>query len=277
MIKRPSRPTIISIQSQVVHGHVGNSAAVFPMQVLGIEVAAVPTVLLSNRPGYPTLRGRALDAGLVGDLLQGIEERGLCEAASALVTGYLGSAEVAAMVAAFVERARARNPGLFYVCDPVIGDDGRVFVADGVAEVIRDRLLPLATLATPNHFELEWLFGAKVETFAALSEAVARVQAAGVRNVAVTGAVLADTAEGQLEAVLAEGARLTRIPAQKLPMKGNGTGDLFAALLTAHHVNGLSLPEAAHLAVRTLSAVLRRTADEATGELALTVADLLPG
>ena len=117
--------TVISIQSQVAYGHVGNSAAVFPMQMHGIDVIAVPTTLLSNRPGYPTIRGRVLDAPLVADLLLGVEERGAVETCRMILSGYLGSAEIAAVVADFVARAKARNPELAYCCDPVLGDRDR--------------------------------------------------------------------------------------------------------------------------------------------------------
>src|SRR5436189_16470 len=99
--------TVISIQSQVAFGHVGNSAAVFPMQMHGIDVIAVPTTLLSNRPGYPTIRGRVLDAQLVADLLLGVEERGALETTKMILSGYLGSAEIAPAVADFVRRAKA--------------------------------------------------------------------------------------------------------------------------------------------------------------------------
>src|ERR1700739_2201095 len=105
---------VISIQSQVAFGHVGNSAAVFPMQIHGIDVIAVPTTLLSNRPGYKTIRGRVLEAQLVADLLLGIEERGAVERANLILSGYLGSADIADVVADFVARAQARNPRLAF-------------------------------------------------------------------------------------------------------------------------------------------------------------------
>src|SRR4051812_48041823 len=148
--------TVISIQSQVAYGHVGNSAAVFPLQMHGIDVVAVPTTLLSNRPGYPTVRGKVLDAQLVADLLQGIEERGVVEDASLILSGYLGSAEIAAVIADFVARAKARNPKLGYACDPVLGDRDRgLFVKADIPPLVRDRLVPLADIVTPNHFEFE--------------------------------------------------------------------------------------------------------------------------
>lgn len=150
---------VISIQSQVVHGHVGNSAAAYAMQAEGVNVAAVPTTLLSNHPRYPSLRGRVLETELVADLLRGVEERDLVDEAAVLVTGYLGSPGNAAVVADFVERSLTRNSKLVYLCDPVIGDDGRVYVADGILDVVRHRLLPAANLMTPNQFELELLSG----------------------------------------------------------------------------------------------------------------------
>src|ERR1700679_2060001 len=137
--------SVISIQSQVAYGHVGNSAATFPMQMHGIDVIAVPTTLLSNRPGYPTIRGKVLDAQLVSDLLLGVEERGAVETSSMILSGYLGSAEIAAVVADFVARAKARNPKLAYCCDPVLGDRDRgLFVQADIPSLVRDLLCPLA-------------------------------------------------------------------------------------------------------------------------------------
>ena len=121
---------VISIQSQVVHGHVGNSAAVHAIQAEGVNVAAVPTTLLSNHPRYPSLHGRVLESSLVADLLRGVEERGLVDEAAVLVTGYVGSPDNAAVIADFVDRALIRNSKLVYLCDPVIGDDGRIYVAE---------------------------------------------------------------------------------------------------------------------------------------------------
>src|SRR5207249_10507752 len=159
---RSDSMSVISIQSQVAFGHVGNSAAVFPMQMHGIDVIAVPTTLLSNRPGYPTIRGRVLDAELLADLLRGIEERGAVDAAQMILSGYLGSADNAAVVADFVARAKAKNPALLYCCDPVLGDRDRgLFVHADIPPLVRDLLCPLADIVTPNHFEFEWLCGTK--------------------------------------------------------------------------------------------------------------------
>ena len=154
---------IISIQSQVVMGHVGNSAAVFPLLAAGHQVAAVPTVILSNIPEYPTLRGRPLPEDFFAELLQGLWDRELPQRADFLLSGYLGTAGNARLLADFVARAKAENPGLRYYCDPVLGDDDPgLYVPAEIAHILRDRLLPLADLASPNGFELAWLTGTPI-------------------------------------------------------------------------------------------------------------------
>lgn len=259
---------VISIQSQVAWGHVGNSAAVFPMQLHGIDVIAVPTTLLSNRPGYPTIRGRVLDALLIADLLLGIEERGAVDTAQMILSGYLGSAENAAVVADFVARAKARNPALAYCCDPVLGDRDRgLFVHADIPPVVRDRLCPLADIITPNHFEFEWLCGTKATTIDQVIEAARAVMARGPSTVVVTSAELADTPDGEIETLAVEGTEAWRVRTPKLPISPNGTGDLFAALLVSARVHGNDTPEALSHAASAIFAVLERTAASGTEEM----------
>ena len=263
---------VISIQSQVAYGHVGNSAAVFPMQMHGIDVVAVPTTLLSNRPGYNTIRGRVLDAQLVADLLLGIEERGAVDTAQMILSGYLGSADNAAVVADFVARAKARNPALAYCCDPVLGDRDRgLFVHADIPPLVRDRLCPLADIVTPNHFEFEWLCGTKAATIDQVIEAARNLMARGPSTVVVTSAELSDTPDGEIETVAveraADGYEAWRVRTPKLPISPNGTGDLFAALLVSARVHGNDTPEALSHAASAIFAVLERTASSATEEM----------
>jgi pyridoxine kinase len=264
--------TVISIQSQVAFGHVGNSAAVFPMQMHGIDVIAVPTTLLSNRPGYPTLRGRVLDAQLVADLLLGVEERGALDSCRMILSGYLGSAEIATVVADFVARAKARHPALLYCCDPVLGDRDRgLFVGDGIPPLMRNRLCRLADIITPNHFEFEWLCGAKATT---TDQVIAHAQALlprGPSTVVVTSAELSDTPDGEIETVAVErtreGVKAWRVGTPKLPISPSGTGDLFAALFAAARVRGSNTPEALSHAASAIFAVLERTAARGIEEM----------
>jgi pyridoxine kinase len=259
---------VISIQSQVAFGHVGNSAAAFPLQMHGIDVIAVPTTLLSNRPGYPTLRGRVLEAQLVADLLLGVEERGAVDSARVILSGYLGSAEIAAVVADFVARARARNPALRYCCDPVLGDRDRgLFVPASLPPLVRDRLCPLANIITPNHFEFEWLCGTTAATSDQVIAQARTLQAHGPSTVVVTSAELADTPDGEIETLAVEQSRAWRVRTPKLPISPSGTGDLFAALFVSAHVCGASTPEALSHAASAIFAVLERTAARGTEEM----------
>jgi pyridoxine kinase len=258
--------TVISIQSQVAFGHVGNSAAVFPLQMHGIEVIAVPTTLLSNRPGYPTVRGRVLDAQLVADLLLGVEERGALDTCRMILSGYLGSPGIAAVVADFVARAKARHPKLIYCCDPVLGDRDRgLFVHAGIPPLVRDLLCPLADIITPNHFEFEYLSGEKVT---AIDQAIAQARALrGPSTVVVTSAELLGKPAGEIETLAIERSRAWRVRTPQLPISPNGTGDLFAALFASARVLGSATPEALSHAASAIFAVLERTAAQGTEEM----------
>jgi len=284
--------TVISIQSQVAYGHVGNSAAVFPLQMHGIDVIAVPTTLLSNRPGYPTIRGRVLDAQLVADLLLGVEERGALETSQMILSGYLGSPEIAAVVADFVQRAKARNPALTYCCDPVLGDhDGGLYVHADIPPLVRDRLCGLADLITPNHFEFEWLCGAKATTIDQMIAQARILMSHGPSTIVVTGAELADTPNGQIETLAIERPKASekeasqkeasqkeasqkdapgkawRVRTPKLPISPFGTGDLLTSLFVSARVRGSATPDALGHAASAIFAVLERTAARGTEEM----------
>jgi len=260
--------SVISIQSQVAFGHVGNSAAVFPMQLHGIDVIAVPTTLLSNRPGYKTVRGKVLEAQLVADLLLGIEERGAIDSANAILSGYLGSADVGGAVADFVARAKARNPALLYACDPVLGDRDRgLFVRDDIPPLVRDGLCALADIITPNHFEFEWLCGAETKTIDEVITHARALHARGPSTIVVTSAELADMPNGEIEILAVEPSRAWRMRTPRLAISPNGTGDLFAALFVAARVRGAETPEALGHAASAIFAVLERTAARGTEEM----------
>lgn len=259
---------VISIQSQVVHGHVGNSAAVYPLQAAGFEVAAVPTTLLSNHPHYPTMRGRVLEADLVADLLLGVEERQLPQQAAAILTGYMGSVGNASVVVDFLRRARRLNPDFVLTCDPVIGDDDLgVFVEDGLIERFRDELTPMADIVTPNQFELGRLVGERPDTVEGLRAAADQLSRRGTGRVVVTGCVLADTRDGEVETVALEGGKAHRTSIPRLPIRPSGTGDLFTAFMTTWLLKGASLAGAAERATRDVQRVLRRTLDAGAFEM----------
>jgi pyridoxine kinase len=263
---------ILSIQSWVSYGHVGNASAVFPLQRLGAEVWAVNTVQFSNHTGYGTWRGQVFGAELVRDLVQGIEDRGALPGCDAVLSGYMGDAAIGEAVLDAVSRARAANPRALYCCDPVIGDVGRgVFVRPGIPEFMRDRAVPAADLITPNQFELEHLTGRPVTTLAEAKAAVTALQAIGPRAVLVTSLKVAETPEDQIELLAAEGGEFHRVRTPMLPLSVNGAGDAIAALFLFHRIKTGSVAAAAAAAASSIYGLLRRTSEAGSREI-LTVA-----
>lgn len=241
---------ILSIQSSVAFGHVGNSAAVFPLQRLGHEVIAVNTVHFSNHTGYGKWRGMVLDPAVIADVIDGVADRDALRSVDAVLTGYQGSPGVAAVVLDTVARIRSLNPEAVYCADPVMGDVGRgMFVLPGVPVLIRERVVPVADVLTPNAFELSYLaFGGdpgavdadRVGSLDGLLGAVDTVRAMGPRTVLVTsvqGSVVDDDQIGMV-AVDDSGAYLVRTP--ELPLSVNGAGDVTAALFLAHLREGIA-------------------------------------
>lgn len=261
---------VISIQSQVVLGHVGNSAAVFAMQAAGLEVAAIPTVVFSNTPDYPTLRGRALPDDFFAELLLGAWERGLPQRAAYLVTGYIGSLGVARQVAEFVAAAKAANPRLIYLCDPVMGDEAPgLYVPEAIAEVLKNGLLPQADIASPNPFEIGYLTGRPIAALADLPRAFDALRMAQGARLIATGCMLDDTAPGMLESVILGPDGISRHPTLRLPVSMAGTGDLFLGLVTAGIGRGKTLSDAVVFAQVQVSRALARAAALGAKEVVL--------
>ncbi|MGT2426485.1 pyridoxal kinase PdxY [Amnibacterium kyonggiense] len=226
---------LLSIQSAVAHGHVGNSAAVLPLQRLGVEVLPVPTVLLSNHTGYGTARGVRLTPEQVADVLLGVEERGAFAGLDVVLSGYLGDAGVALVVADAVRRVRAASPGAVFACDPVMGAAGTgCFVAPGIPDLLRRELVPLADVITPNAFELGLLIGTRPDTLPALLDAADRVRALGPSTVLVTSLRRAEVDPGTVEMLVVGPTGAWLIGTPRLPGSFGGTGDVTAALFTAH-------------------------------------------
>lgn len=250
-------PLVVSIQSQVAAGHVGNSAAALPMRACGVEVVEVPTTLLSNHPHYPTMRGRILEPALVADLLAGLVERGVHARAAVILSGFLGEAGTADAVAEFVRAAREASPGVVYACDPVMGDsDIGFFATPALREAFAARLVPRADLILPNAFELAALSAIPVEAPADVERA--RL-ALGVPAVVATSVPLA-APEGHLGIVTAtaRGSSLVAVP--RLPVRPAGTGDLLAGLVAARLALGQPLEAAVARAVAGVRVALERTA-----------------
>lgn len=267
---------LLSIQSWVAYGHVGNAASLFPLQRLGAEVWAVNTVQFSNHPGYGAFAGEVFTGDTVRRLVNGIAELGALPSCAGILSGYLGEPGIGEAVRDAVARVRDANPAALYCCDPVIGDAGRIYVRPGIPELIATELLPQADILTPNQFELEYLAGrplrAKPAVLDALAELRARMRPAGPRAVLVTSLRTDETPETSLDMVAAdaEGSFLLRTPL--LPITANGAGDALAALFLFHYLKTGSAAAALSAAGSAIYAVLRRTAELGRREMALVAA-----
>ena len=261
---------ILSIQSHVAYGHVGNSAAVFAMQRLGHEVWPVHTVQFSNHTGYGAWKGRVFDAGLIDECVEGIGERGALARCGAVLSGYVGSAETGAAVLRAAARVKAANPKALYCCDPVIGDTGRgIFVRPGVPEFLRERAVPAADIVAPNHFELDFLSGIESHAMADVRGALARVHAMGPRVILVTSLRSAETPEDAVDICVSQNGALWRARTPRLDISVNGAGDAIAALFLVHFLATGSAADALSAAASSVYGILKRTRDAGSREILL--------
>ncbi|MCY7305014.1 MAG: pyridoxal kinase [Rhodoferax sp.] len=249
-------PTILSISSQVVYGHVGNAAIVPALHALGFEVLAIPTVLLAHHPGHGPPQGRVTPATEVAALVDGLEQVGALADARAALTGYLGLAQTAEVAADAVLRLRRLNPGALYLCDPVIGDNGKVYVREGVEDAIRERLLRLADIVTPNHFELERLSGQSVRTLAQALAAARYLLALGPKTVVVTSLEHDQLEAGEIATLVVTATAAWICITTRILKVPRGSGDLVAALLLGQILRGRTAVEALALAVSAVQVVL---------------------
>ena len=262
--------SVLSIQSHVAYGHVGNSSAVFPLQRLGIEVWPVHTVQFSNHTGYGAWTGRVFDGQAVDEVVQGISDRGVLGSCDAVLSGYLGSADIGHAVVQAVGQVRAANTAAVYCCDPVIGDVGRgIFVRPGIEEFMRDVAVPAADIVTPNHFELDLLSGQTTTSLPAIKDAVAAVQDLGPRVVLTTSLLTDDTPGDAVDLVASEHGRHFRVRTPRLGLSVNGAGDAIAALFLAHWLDTRSAGEALSRAAASVFGLLERTEAAGSREILL--------
>ncbi|PVE25381.1 pyridoxal kinase [Microvirga sp. KLBC 81] len=263
---------VLSIQSHVAYGHVGNASAVFPMQRLGVEVWPIHTVQFSNHTGYGSWKGRVFDGPAIEELVDGIAERGVLERCNGVLSGYMGSADIGNAILSAVARVRALNPQALYCCDPVIGDVGRgIFVRPGIPEFMRDQAVPAADIITPNQFELNYLAGLTTETLGDVKKAVLGVQRLGPRAVLVTSVETRETPTDSIDLIAGEGGRFWRVRTPKLSLSVNGAGDAIAALFFVHYARSGSVATALAEASASVYGLLKRTEEAGSREI-LTIA-----
>jgi len=261
---------VVSVQSQVAYGGVGNSIAVPALQALGLNVAPVPTVVLGNTPHYPTMHGGPLPQDWFEGLLDDLEARDVATRARLLLVGYLGTPAQGMALARWLDRIRERNPDLLLQIDPVIGDhDTGAYTDPALVPVWRDHLLPRATGLTPNHFELERLAGRTLRTLDDCAQAATGLLDAVTRWVVVTSAAPDTCPPEQLQLVVASSAGCRTLVHPRVPHAVKGTGDLFAALLGARIIAGMALVDAVRRACDDVVGILRHGQARGWPELVL--------
>jgi pyridoxine kinase len=261
---------ILSIQSHVAYGHVGNSAATFALQRLGAEVWPVHTVQYSNHTGYGAFKGSVLAADAIREVIEGIDALGVLAECDGVLSGYMGSAAIGEVVLDVAARVRQANPCARYCCDPVIGDVARgMYVPPDVAAFQKERALAAADLFTPNQFELDYLTGRTTATLARARDAVGTLHSLGPRVVLVTSLHTEETPADAVDVLVSDQGGQYRLRTPLLPIKASGAGDLMAALFFLHHFRAASAAQAMALAASSLFGVLSRSADAGAREMLL--------
>jgi pyridoxine kinase len=262
--------TILSIQSSVVYGHVGNSAVTFPLMRMGVEVWPVITVHFSNHTGYESWRGPLLSAADLRNVVRGLDERGVLGEVDAVLSGYQGAEDIGAMILEAVALVKLRNPAAIYCCDPVLGDaDTGSYVRPGIPEFMRARVVPAAQIITPNQFELASLTGLPVSTMEEALTAADAARALGPEVVLITSVVREDATPGTIDmvAVDADGAWLVSTP--RLPHTFTGSGDVTAATFLATLLRTWDVSAALAHTAAVVYGLLKITAERGRAELAL--------
>ncbi|GLK84578.1 pyridoxal kinase PdxY [Ancylobacter defluvii] len=263
---------ILSIQSWVAYGHVGNASAMFPMQRLGHEVWGLQTVQFSNHTGYGSWRGEVFGAEHIQDLVAGIDHLGALPRCDGVLSGYMGTAQIGDAILDAVGRVKAANSAAHYCCDPVMGDiDTGMYVRPGIPEFMRDRAVPAADIITPNQFELDFLSGRTTSTLEDARRACEAVHATGPRVIMVTSLHTADTPADSIDMLASGPDGCYRVRTPKLGISVNGAGDAIAALFFVHWKSSHSTAEALGKASSSAYGLLARTAAAGSREI-LTVA-----
>ena len=264
---------IMSIQSHVAYGHVGNAAAVFPLQRMGVEVWPIHTVQFSNHTGYGSWKGRVFDDGMISEVVTGIEQRGVLGECDGILSGYMGSSDIGEAVLDAVTTVKRANPAGKYCCDPVIGDVGRgIFVRDGIPEFMKNKAVPAADVITPNQFELNYLSKRTSNTLLQARDAVKAVHGLGPRTVLVTSLHTDETPGDSIDLLASNEGACFILRTPKLPLAVNGAGDAIAALFFAHYLSSGDISDALSRAASSVFGVLAKTVGTDSGEIQLVAA-----
>ena len=252
---------ILSIQSHVAYGHVGNDAAVFTLQRMGVEVWPIHTVQFSNHTGYGDWKGRVFDAGMISEVVAGIAQRGVLGQCDGVLSGYMGSVDIGDAILDAVAAVKRANPAAKYCCDPVIGDVGRgIFVHEDIPDFMKTRALHVADVITPNQFELDYLSARASKTLREAREAVKVLHDLGPRAILVTSLHTDKTPDDAIDLLASGTGGCFTLRTPKLPLAVNGAGDAIAALFFAHYLRDGNVGKALSQSASSIFGVLAKTA-----------------
>lgn len=262
--------SMLSIQSCVSFGHVGNSAVTFPLQLLGVNVWPIHTVLFSNHTGYGNWRGKIIDLATVKDVFVGIKERGVFANCNAMLTGYMGSKELGKIMIEAILELRKENPEVVFCCDPVMGDIGRgFFVKEDIPEFFKEEMLKYASIITPNHFEFEYLCGEKIETIDAAIHAANSIINKGPKIVVVTSLLLKNNKDSEINTLVIEKNSIYIVTTPRISISLNGTGDLTSALFTFFYLKFNNIARALEDTISIIYSIIEETYLAGSKELLL--------
>ncbi|MDP8051845.1 pyridoxal kinase PdxY [Pasteurella atlantica] len=267
---------VLSIQSHVVYGYAGNKAAVFPMQMLGIDTWALNTVQFSNHTQYGKWTGMVIPQEQITEIVQGIDNINALAECDAVLSGYIGAASQGSAILEAMAKIKAKNPNAIYFCDPVMGHpDKGCIVADGVAEFLRDEAMVKADIIAPNLVELRELTGLEVENFDQALRAVKAIQSKGVKKVLVKHLSKVGQDPNQFEMLLANEEGIWHISRPLHTFKAKdpvGVGDLTSGIFLANLLNGKSDLEAFEHTANAVNDVMTVTQKSGKYELQIIAA-----
>jgi pyridoxine kinase len=263
---------ILSIQSHVAYGHVGNRAAVFPLERMGYEVWPINTVQFSNHTGYGSWSGEVFTSAHLSLVWSGVRDRGVVGDCEAVLSGYMGAAEIGQFVLQAVDEVKTAHPGAIYCCDPVMGDYGRgFFVSEGIPEFISHNAVAAADIVTPNQFEAETISGSVISSVDDAKRACETIHALGPSIVLITSFKPNMDAESCISMFLSssEGFRIITTPELPIDPPLNGAGDLTAALFLGNYLCSRDPVDAFERMSDSVFSIFERTFAEHGRELCL--------
>lgn len=252
-----NKRNIISVQSRLVFGHVGNNIAEMAISMHGLDIIAFPTVLFSTHTGFTPVYGSAISKNLFEDLIKGIEAIGVLDNAFGMITGYIASTDIIDSTVSFVEDLQLKYPDLPYICDPVMGDNGGLYVKEEVASKVINELIPLSQIITPNQFEFEYIVGRKANSVADILECIDAHPIIKDKTIVITGCQLSDTPDAIIETLIVQNKTVKRISSPRIDVSMVGTGDFFGAILISQLAKQNTLEGAVQYASDSVSKALQ--------------------